>query len=460
MTTTIASTSPGRTGSRATVVATVLALDAVLHLYWATGATWPAPDQRTLAIAVLGAPLSFAPSILLPLATVLLCAAAVVVTGVRRPHPLLRAGTLAIATGLLVRALAGVVWAFGIGVEPGGAFFWLNLLLYTPLCAVSGWLCASIVPVRRFWVRLAAIGTPLLVVAGLLYGAYGYQPAEAPAQGPAQVSEPGSRFVDTPLARFHYVATGIGTPVVLLAPGASSTYAWRAQVAALGKDHLVIAVDLPGQGRTTLHDPRFGYDLDAMTAAIGTFLDAVGVPRAALAGNSWSGGWALAFAQRHPERVARLLLLAPSGLAERDPLAWEALKVPVLGEVLAKLGTDRASVASALRSTYFANPDRVTEEVVDAMWVPGTVAANVRATYALERGLDWSVTQAALGAVRQPVLVIWGAQDQVLPAAQAARFDAALPDAAVHVLDGCGHALTVDCAERVTPLMAGFLRAG
>lgn len=52
-------------------------------------------------------------------------------------------------------------------------------------------------------------------------------------------------------------------------------------------------VDLPGQGYTQLHDRHFDWDLAAMTGAIGTFMDAVGVPRAALAGNSWSGGWAL-----------------------------------------------------------------------------------------------------------------------------------------------------------------------
>ncbi|MEJ3653762.1 alpha/beta fold hydrolase [Actinomycetes bacterium KLBMP 9759] len=447
-------TEPSRV-RRATTVAAVLAFDALLHLYWSTGATWPAPDERTLSMAVLGTSVPFTPSVLLPLAATLVVAASAVYFGAVTGHRLLRAGALVVATGLLVRALTGAVWGFGVGVEAGSAFFWLNLLLYTPLCAVLGLLCASTVPIRRPWRRAVALGVPLALGAALLFGAYGYRPAQAAAIDP----EPGSRFVDTPLARFHYVTAGTGTPVVLLAPGASSTFAWREQVAGLARDHTVFAVDLPGNGRTTLHDQRFRYDLDGMTAAIGTFLDAVGVERAALAGNSWSGGFALAFAQRVPERVDRLLLLAPSGLDERDPLVWELMKPPVLGELITNLGTDRASLAAGLRSTYFANPERVTEEVVDAMWVPSTDPGNMRATVALERGLDWSVTEAALGRVRLPVQVIWGAQDEVLPAAQAGRFAALLPNAQVTVLDGCGHALTVDCAERVTALMSGFLRA-
>ncbi len=153
-----------------------------------------------------------------------------------------------------------------------------------------------------------------------------------------------------------------------------------------------------------------------------------------------------------------MLLLAPSGLNEPDPWAWEALKVPVLGEILAKLGTGRSAVAATVRSTYFANTALATDGVIEAMWAPGTFTDNVHATYELERSLDWRVTEAALGVTQTPTLVIWGAQGQVLPATHAARFGALMPDATVHLLEGCGHALTLDCADRVTPLMEEFLR--
>ncbi|MFF8322978.1 DUF3995 domain-containing protein [Streptomyces bobili] len=119
----------------AALVASVLTVDAVLHLYWTTGATWPAADDRSLSHAVLGTDLSFTPTILLPLVALLLTAAAFVLAHSRRPrHLLLRVGTLAVATGLSLRALAGTYWLFA--KETGTAFHWLNLLLYTPLCAV------------------------------------------------------------------------------------------------------------------------------------------------------------------------------------------------------------------------------------------------------------------------------------------------------------------------------------
>jgi pimeloyl-ACP methyl ester carboxylesterase len=101
--------------------------------------------------------------------------------------------------------------------------------------------------------------------------------------------------------------------------------------------------------------------------------------------------------------------------------------------------------------------DLVTPALVDQMWVPGTYRDNVRSMYALERGLDWRVTQAAMPSTRQRALVIWGTGDAVLPVAQAERFGSLLPKATVHLLAGCGHALTIDCADQVTPLMQDFL---
>jgi 4,5:9,10-diseco-3-hydroxy-5,9,17-trioxoandrosta-1(10),2-diene-4-oate hydrolase len=363
---------------------------------------------------------------------------------------------LAVAIGLLLRALAGLVWVGGVGVEVGTAFYWLNLFGYTPLCLAAGLATATIawdgLPGQP-WIRWTALTVPVLLTGVLLYGAYGYRPAERHDPVPFSLS----RYVDTPVARFHYLRQGEGTPVVLLSPGASPTFAWRAQLTMLARTHTVYVVDLPGQGLTELRDRQFRFDLAGMTTAVRAFLDAISVPTAVLGGNSWSGGWALAFAQRYPQRVDRLLLLAPSGLAEPDRWDWEAMKLPVIGELLAKLGAaSRAATAAAVRD-MFVHKDLVNDEVIDAIWRPATRPDNVRATYELERGLDWRITQAALPRTRQPALVVWGAQDTVLPVAQATRFARLMPDARVHVLDGCGHALTVDCPDRVATLMGDFL---
>ncbi|MGW6916896.1 DUF3995 domain-containing protein [Kitasatospora sp. NPDC054939] len=140
-----------RTAAR--TVAAVLAADAVVHLYWTTGLTWPAPDTATLSRLVLNADVPFTPRILVPLAALLLTAAALVLArggrldalARRLPAPLLHWGPYAVAVGLLLRGLAGLVWITGLGTDPGDLFYWLNLALYTPLClacAAATWAVA------------------------------------------------------------------------------------------------------------------------------------------------------------------------------------------------------------------------------------------------------------------------------------------------------------------------------
>lgn len=443
-------------------VAALLALDGLLHLYWATGLTWPASGQRTLSIWVLGGEVPFTPRVLLPLAAVLFTAAAAVLgRGLGRGGPwarrLLGWLTLVVAAGLLARGLVGLAWMCRVGGGSGRVFYWLNLLVYTPVCLGFGLAAACVAGVgRRSWARGTALVLPLLLTAGVLYGAYGWQPREQRGYRPAYLSAVTSQYVDTPVARFHYVRQGHGSPVVLLSPGASWVFAWRNQLAALSRTHTVYAVDLPGQGFTRLRAKHFAWNLDGMTSAIGSFLDTLGLPVVAMAGNSWSGGWALAYAQRHPQRVSRLALLAPSGLDEPDPWSWEALKMPAVGELMTNLGSGRGTVEASVRD-LFVHKELVTREVVDAMWAPGTFSDNRRAMYRLERGLDWSATQKMMPFTRQPALVVWGRQDTVLPVAQAKRFGELLPNAQVHVLDGCGHALTLDCSTAVNGLMEDFL---
>ncbi|WP_427890936.1 alpha/beta fold hydrolase [Kribbella sp. GL6] len=425
------------------IVAGVHTVLAALHIYWATGATWPASDERSLSRAVLGIQVSFAPQVVLPLAALHLLLAFAVLRSDR--SPVARLVVTGLAAGLAFRAALGVAWAFSYSST---AFYWLNVLLYTPACIA---LCVADVRMLRIrWVKAAVVAGPIAVVTVLALVAYVYQPGERPH--PAEAG----RYVETPLARVHYLQQGTGSPVVLLAPGASPALAWYQEMAVLAKNHTVYAVDLPGQGETRLDDKGFAFDLNGMTDALEQFLNALHLQNVVLGGNSWSGGWALAYAQRHPEQVSKLLLLAPSGLDEPDVASWEILKLPLVGEVLGKLAANRSMVESADRG-LFVHKNRVTPQLVDAMWIPGTYRDNVRSMYALERDLDWSVTEKALPSTRQPTLVVWGDHDTVLPVAQAGHFAKLLPNATVHVLANCGHALTVDCPDQVTPLMAAFL---
>lgn len=130
-------------------VASLLAGDAVLHAVWATGVTWPADSTATLSQGLLNADVPFTPQVLLPLVAVLATAATCVhahahAWGRDGLRTLTHLVTGAVAVGLTVRAIAGVVWAFGVGADPGSTFYRLNLLVYTPVCIGFGYAAARL----------------------------------------------------------------------------------------------------------------------------------------------------------------------------------------------------------------------------------------------------------------------------------------------------------------------------
>lgn len=132
-----------RTRTRAaTVVAAVLAGDAMVHVYWMTGSTWPARDATSLSQAVLNVTVPFTPVGLLVPFTLLVTGATLLLAATGRlprladrlPGAVTRLGARALVAGLFARSAAGLVWASGLGTSPHAPFFWLNLLVYTPAC--------------------------------------------------------------------------------------------------------------------------------------------------------------------------------------------------------------------------------------------------------------------------------------------------------------------------------------
>ncbi|NIK57883.1 DUF3995 domain-containing protein [Kribbella shirazensis] len=235
------------------IVAGVHGLLAALHVYWATGTTWPAGDERSLSLAVLGGPVSFRPAVVLPLALLHLVLAAAILTSERwKVSRLVVAG---LAAGLAARATAGLVWITGAG-DMSTAFYWLNLLLYTPLCIA---LCmADLKMLQARWLKATVVVVPVTLVTMVALVAYVYEPEEQPH--PAASAD--SRYVDTPLARIHYLQRGTGSPVVLLSPGARQQVgaacavgSGRAGRLELGDSQATAHRRSPGQAR---HEPRHG----------------------------------------------------------------------------------------------------------------------------------------------------------------------------------------------------------
>ncbi|HLZ56920.1 MAG TPA: DUF3995 domain-containing protein [Ktedonosporobacter sp.] len=124
------------------VLAVFLAADGLANLYWAMGNTWPAPDAKSLTLAILNANVSTAPQITVPLACLSFCGALIALArvdclgkfGQLIPDPLLQLGILVIAAALLLRGGMGIGWSLGLVVVKTQLFYMLNLVAYTPIC--------------------------------------------------------------------------------------------------------------------------------------------------------------------------------------------------------------------------------------------------------------------------------------------------------------------------------------
>lgn len=262
-------------------------------------------------------------------------------------------------------------------------------------------------------------------------------------------------YADTPQVRFHYVCDGAGSPVLLI-PGSGG---WRLtfdrMLGELASRHTVYALDPPGQGGTRVLDPDFDYTTDGIARSIGAFLDAVGLPEAAIVGHSWGGGFALRLAQLQSERVTRLVLMAPGGLEVHDAWEFRILRLPVLGELASRF-ISKSSVLHMLRKS-FARHDRIPvhllDEAVQAMRARPTREAMLR----VERSVGWAETEHDLHLVRLPILLLWGERDRYFPVNLIDRFTTRLPHVEPHILPDAGHSLHDDYPDRAYALLKPFL---
>ncbi|MGY1949040.1 alpha/beta fold hydrolase [Nocardia asiatica] len=263
------------------------------------------------------------------------------------------------------------------------------------------------------------------------------------------------------MARFHYARVGSGSSLLLLAGSGGWKLTFEALISALAQHHTVYALDPPGQGRTAVLDPTFGYDADAIAHSIAGFLDAVGVNSVAILGHSWGGGFALRFAELHPDRVTRLALIAPAGVDVTDVWEFRLARLPVLGELAVHLMTT-ATVRHMLDKS-FAHRDRVPDErireYVRMIRSPLGRAARLRDMLAVERSVRWTDTERDLHLVQAPTQVLWGDQDRYFPPSLLERFTSRIPNVQAHIVTGGGHSLHDDCPEQAYAMLRPFLAA-
>jgi 2-hydroxymuconate-semialdehyde hydrolase len=253
----------------------------------------------------------------------------------------------------------------------------------------------------------------------------------------------------------NYHRAGSGPTVVLVhgsGPGVSAWANWRLTIPALAEQFDVVAPDVVGFGFTD-RPAGFHYSLDAWREHLLGFMDALGVERFSIVGNSFGGGLAISMAVHAPDRVERLVLMGACGvsfpLTEGLDRVWGyEPSLEAMRDLLDIFAFDRSLVTDELAlMRYEASVRPGFQESFSAMFPPPR-----------QNGVDDLATpEEQIRGIRRPTLVVHGRDDRVIPLDNAYRLLQLVDDSRLHVFGRCGHWTQIEHAEEFNRLVADFL---
>lgn len=267
------------------------------------------------------------------------------------------------------------------------------------------------------------------------------------------------RYVQVGEWRTRVLEAGKGEPLVLMHGTGGHLEAYAHNIEPLAERFRVIAYEYPGHGYTT-HTTR-DLELPDYVAHLVGLLDALGVDRTNLSGESLGGWVALKYAAAHPERVGKVVLNTPGGTMA-TPEVMERIRS--LSQAAADDPTEER--IRARLEWLMADPSSVTDELVDirrAIYARPGFAESMRHILCLQdpeiraRNL---VTDAELAAVTRPALVVWTSDDPSGPAAAGMTMAAKMPDARFEVIKDAGHWPQWEQSETFNALALEFLTGG
>ena len=304
--------------------------------------------------------------------------------------------------------------------------------------------------------KKVAVIVPLTLLLLLVFGPFlvPVPPLEGTVP-PEQLADPDSRFVEVDGITVHYKMAGEGEPVLVLLHGfGASTFSWREVMEPLSEMGTVVAFDRPGFGLTERPMPgewegESPYSPEAQADLTVGLMDALGIERAILVGNSAGGTVALLTALTYPERVAGLVLVDAAVYVGGGTPGWlrPLLNTPQmrhLGPLLARRIQDWGM--DFARSAWHA-PSGLTSEVWEGYTKPLRAQNWDRALWEVTRASHPLDLPERLDEVAVPVLVITGDDDRIVPKEQSVRLAEELPQADLVVIPNCGHVPQEECPE-------------
>jgi pimeloyl-ACP methyl ester carboxylesterase len=246
--------------------------------------------------------------------------------------------------------------------------------------------------------------------------------------------------------------------VVVLVHGATiAKYVWDRNIDALAAAGLhVIRYDNFGRGYSDRPESTYGVDL--YDRQLLDLLEALKVKGPVdLVGLSQGGAISVVFAARRPERVRKLVLVAPAGTPVHLPFTAKLVRAPLIGDWIMTVFGKRVLLSESRQGAK--DPVMIKEleyNLLDQLSYAGYLPAlsSMLRNYPLN---DLAAEYQAVGKRRTPTLLIWGSADKIIPIENAKRAQAAMPAATLEVVQGAGHGSVYEKPEAVNKLIIDFL---
>ncbi len=275
------------------------------------------------------------------------------------------------------------------------------------------------------------------------------------------------RYHDLAGLRMHYIDEGQGEPALLLHGNPTWSFYYRRLAAALETTHRVVAPDHIGCGLSD-KPQDYDYTLSTHIANLESLVAALGLERVTLVLHDWGGAIGMGYAARHPENIARIVVLNTAAFfSKRVPLRIRVCRIPLFGAVAVRglNGFARAALVMAVN-----HHERMTPDVRRGYLLPYDSWANRVAVHRFvldipRRPSDRSYQtlreiEAALPRFRDtPMLIQWGALDWCFDMSFLDEWRRRFPNAEVDVYDDAAHYVLEDAHERIIPRVQQFLRA-
>jgi len=252
-----------------------------------------------------------------------------------------------------------------------------------------------------------------------------------------------------------YLEAGAGEPVVMLhgsGPGVSAIANWQHNIGTLAQRFHVLAPDIVGFGATERPDDVV-YSLRGWTDHIWAFLDARGIEKTAIVGNSLGGRIALQMATDRPDRITKMVLMGAPGVGMTLTEGLGALRA---------YEPSHDAMRHLLRNYFAVDPTMITDELV-AIRYEASIADGAYEAYRSmffdprHVGSELGITEDEVRAIATPVLLVHGREDKVVPMQVSVTMLGLLPNADLHVFSACGHWTQIERADEFSALVSDYL---